>query len=407
MKPLSSLRVLDLSKVLAGPICTQALASFGADVIKVENQDGGDESRFWAPVAQGTGAAFLSVNSGKRSIALDLRQAEAREVVRALAGKADIIIESFAPGVAKKLGVDHDSLTAGRQDVICCSISGFGQKGPESRSPGYDAILQAYSGMMALNGQPGGAPPRLPVSPIDQVTGIYASQAILAALLERGKSGKGARIEVSLLESAIKLLAPNLQAYWVSGKIPERAGSAHPSVVPYQLYDTKDRPILLAVANEKFWRLFCEVAGLEKLRDDPRFASNPDRVGNREETDRIVAEAMVKRTAGEWMTAFKACGIPASPLNTIADLAQDEHSRQLGMFRSFDHPLIGSMETVCEPMLFDGQRSDPTRPPPLLGEHTQEILRDDLGYSDAHIARLVQRGAAACPSAVNHQECAS
>lgn len=392
MKPLAGLRVLDLTKVLAGPMCTQALASFGAGIIKVEPVEGGDESRFWAPVAHGVGAAFVSVNSGKRSIALNLKQVEGRLIVARLAAGADIIIESFAPGVAAKLGVDHDTLVGDRQDVICCSISGWGQRGPKSPAPGYDAILQAYSGLMAMNGEATRNPVRLPASPVDQVTGLYATQAILAAVIERSSTGKGCRIEVSLLESAIKLLAPNLQAYWLSGAVPQRSGSGHPSIAPYELFETMDRPVLVAVANEKFWRTFCDVAELNHLRNDARFATNPDRVRHRDALIALVADAMRSRTASDWMERLEGAGIPAAPLNSIADIANDPQAIALDMFRSFEHPDLGVTKTVREPVLFDGERADPSQPPPTLGQHTREILERDLAYSRETVDDLAARG---------------
>lgn len=392
MKPLAGLRVLDLTKVLAGPMCTQALASFGAGIIKVEPVEGGDESRFWAPVAHGVGAAFVSVNSGKRSIALNLKQVEGRLIVARLAAGADIIIESFAPGVAAKLGVDHDTLVGDRQDVICCSISGWGQRGPKSPAPGYDAILQAYSGLMAMNGEATRNPVRLPASPVDQVTGLYATQAILAAVIERSSTGKGCRIEVSLLESAIKLLAPNLQAYWLSGAVPQRSGSGHPSIAPYELFETMDRPVLVAVANEKFWRMFCDVAELNHLRNDARFATNPDRVRHRDALIALVADAMRSRTASDWMERLEGAGIPAAPLNSIADIANDPQAIALDMFRSFEHPDLGVTKTVREPVLFDGERADPSQPPPTLGQHTREILERDLAYSRETVDDLAARG---------------
>ena len=392
MKPLAGLRVLDLTKVLAGPMCTQALASFGAGIIKVEPVEGGDESRFWAPVAHGVGAAFVSVNSGKRSIALNLKQVEGRLIVARLAAGADIIIESFAPGVAAKLGVDHDTLVGDRQDVICCSISGWGQRGPKSPAPGYDAILQAYSGLMAMNGEATRNPVRLPASPVDQVTGLYATQAILAAVIERSSTGKGCRIEVSLLESAIKLLAPNLQAYWLSGAVPQRSGSGHPSIAPYELFETMDRPVLVAVANEKFWRTFCDVAELNHLRNDARFATNPDRVRHRDALIALVADAMRSRTASDWMERLEGAGIPAAPLNSIADIAHDPQAIALDMFRSFEHPDLGVTKTVREPVLFDGERADPSQPPPTLGQHTREILERDLAYSRETVDDLAARG---------------
>lgn len=393
MQPLKDIRVLDLSKVLAGPICTQTLASLGADVVKIENVDGGDETRFWAPLAGDTGTAFLGVNTGKRSMALNLRLPQARRIVTELAGKADIVVQSFAPGVAEKLGADRATLAGGNERLIYCSISGFGQSGPLRNSPGYDAILQAFSGMMALNGEEGGAAVRLPASPIDQATAQFATQGILAAVIELGRTGRGATVEVSLLETAVKMLGTTIQAYWASGKVPGRYGSGHPSISPYQVFDTQDRPVLVAVANEKFWRLFCGIAGLGDFVDDPRFRTNPDRVRNSAETVRLVSDALARRPAAVWLEQLANAGIPAAPLNTVADLVGHEHFAGLRMVNEFEHPALGRLPTVAEPVLFDGHRARPERPPPGLGEHTASILTDELGYSPERIEELRRDGA--------------
>ncbi len=388
MQPLKGIRVIDLSKVLAGPICTQALAALGADVIKIENTDGGDETRRWAPLAGDTGAAFLSVNAGKRSLGLNLRLAAARDIVAKLVAKSDVVVQSFAPGVAEKLGVDYASLSVANDKLIYCSISGFGQKGPLSGLPGYDAILQAFTGVMALNGEEDGPAVRLPMSPVDQATAQFATQGILAALLEFRQSGKGSIVEVSLLETAVKMLAPTLQAYWASGELPKRYGSGHPSISPYQVFETKDQPVLIAIANEKFWRLFCQIAELEAIEDDPRFRTNPDRVKNGAETEAIVSEAMRRRTAAEWFDLFMRAGIPAAPLNTIARLLEHEQFGFLNIVNAFETPALGKILTVAEPILLNGRRPKPDRAPPALGEHTRSILATELNFSVEKIEQL-------------------
>jgi crotonobetainyl-CoA:carnitine CoA-transferase CaiB-like acyl-CoA transferase len=349
---------------------------------------GGDETRHWAPLVGGTGAAFLSVNSGKRSLALNLRVPAARKIVAELAAKSDIVVQSFAPGVAEKLGVDRKSLAGTNDRLIYCSISGFGQSGRPRNAPGYDVILQAFTGMMALNGEENGEAVRLPASPIDQATAQFAIQGILAALLELSRSGSGATVEVSLLETAIKMLGPTLQAYWASGKLPKRYGSGHPSISPYQVFETKDRPVLVAIANEKFWRLFCEVAELQAFVADPRFRTNPDRVKHSTKTVKLVSDAMRRHTAGEWLQNFSKAGIPAAPLNTVGDLFEQEHVIALNMLSAIEHCTIGRLSTVAEPILFDGRRPGFNRAPPALGEHTISILADELGYSAQRIEEL-------------------
>lgn len=392
MKPLAGVRILDLSKVLAGPLCTQTLAGLGADVIKVENLDCGDETRLWAPVTGGVGTAYLSVNAGKRGMAIDLQRLEGQAIVKSLAARAAIVIESFSPGVARKLGVDHDALSMENPQLIYCSISGYGQQGPKSRLPGYDAILQSFTGLMALNGSQDGDPIRLPTSPVDQMTGLYAAQGILAALLQKNMTGTGCRLEVSLLETAIKMLGTSLQAYWASGKVPRRAGSGHPSISPYELFPTADKPVLIAIANEKFWHLFCDLSGLSHLKNHPDFSTNPDRVRNNAALAVQIGDALRSRPCTDWLAAFQNAGIPAAPLNTLAELFEDDHVRALGMVREYSHDALGLVKAVREPVTYDGQRSDPGRGPPQHGEHTRDILASDLGLDDAEIHRLFDEG---------------
>jgi crotonobetainyl-CoA:carnitine CoA-transferase CaiB-like acyl-CoA transferase len=387
----SAIRVLDLTKVLAGPLCTQCLADLGANVIKVEPPSGGDETRHWPPQRGGDGAVFLSVNRNKRSLAVDLKTDEGRRVVHRLAETCDIVVESFATGVAERLGMDYGTVRAFRSDVIYCSISGFGRTGPLRASPGYDVILQAYAGIMAMTGEAGSGPVRIPISPIDQATGLHAYAAILARLLERQATGAGCRIEVSLYETAVSLLAYSLQIFWEKDVVPEKTGSGHESLCPYQAFATADKPLLLGVANDSLWRRFCTVAGLEESQDDARFATNPARVANRSETVGLVQAALRRRRCHEWIEALSAVGVPCAPVNTLRDLMADPHIAQRGMFLDYSRSDFGPAKAVAYPVTMDGRKAELRAPPPMLGEHTQEVLRE-LGFTAATIEDFRSRG---------------
>ena len=396
--PLRGIRVLDLSKVLAGPLCAQYLGDMGADVVKIEASRGGDETRGWPPfrTAEGidTGAIFLSVNRNKRSVALDLGSEAGREVVRRLARSADVAIGSFGPGVAAKLGVDGPTLRALNPRLIYCEISGYGSVGPMRQGKGYDVILQAFTGMLAITGEADGPPVRSPFSPVDQGTGLHALIGILAALYQRQTTGEGCTVEASLFDTAAGFLGYFLQNYWERGTEPTRPGSGHESLTPYQAFDTADKPLILGVANDSLWHRFCAIAGLQEIRDDPRFATNAARVDNRPETLRIVSEVMRKRRRSEWLAALDEAGIPCSPLHTLGELSEHPHTRASGMVFEYQHPVFGKLPTVAQPLRFDGARTEVRQPVPMHGEHTRDVLAE-LGYSAQEIAELERSGAAA------------
>ena len=399
--PLQGLKVLDLSKVLAGPLCAQYLGDMGADVIKIETPDSGDETRHWPPFrrdAEGvlTGTVFLSANRNKRSLAVDLRSKEGHEVILRLAELVDVVIESFGPGVAARLGVDAPTLRARNPRLVCCSISGFGTVGPMREGKGYDVILQAFCGMLAITGERDGPPVRSPFSPVDQATGLHALIGILALLHERERTGMGGVVEASLFDSATGFLAYFLQAYWERGTEPERPGSGHESLCPYEAFDTADKPLILGVANDGLWRAFCRIAELGEIVDDPRFRTNSDRVANRGETVALVRRALARRTRDEWLALLGEAGIPCSPLHTLGELSEHPHTRASGMVYSVDSERYGSLRTVAQPLRFDGHRTALRRLPPAHGADGQDVLLE-AGFSAEQIAALATAGAIRLP----------
>jgi len=394
--PLQGLKVLDLSKVLAGPLCAQYLGDMGAEVIKVESPDG-DETRGWPPFhvdADGTrtGAIFLSANRNKRSIAVDLRQHAGQAVVQRLADGADVVIESFGPGVAERLGVDAATLRARNPRLVCCSISGYGKVGPMRDGKGYDVILQAFSGMLSLTGEPGGAPVRSPFSPVDQATGLHALAGILALLNERHRTGVGGTVEAALFDTATAFLGYFLQSYWERGAEPQRAGSGHESLCPYEAFDTADKPLILGVANDGLWRRFCALAGLQDWADRPGFASNAERVQNRAETVALVRAVLARRPRDEWLPLLAEAGIPSSPLHTLGELSAHPHTQASGMVQQLHDDQLGAWRTVSQPLRFDGARALTRTAPPRCGADGNQVLAD-AGFSADEVAALVAAGA--------------
>ena len=387
-KPLDGVRVLDLSKVLAGPLCAQYLGDLGAEVIKVEAVGQGDETRGWPPFpAPGLGTVFLSANRNKRSIAINMKSEKGRGLVHDLARSADVAIESFGTGVAERLAIDANSLRALNHRLVHCSISGFGRTGPLKNLPGYDVILQAFSGIMSMTGDEGGGYIRSPISPIDQMTGVHAFSGILASLFAREKSGKGAAIQVSLFDTALGLLGYNLQTFWERGTQPAKCGSSHESLCPYQAFEAADGPIMIGVANDNLWRKFCGVTGLNAIVDDPKFRTNADRVKHRTETLHHVQSVIAARTVAHWNAVLNEVGIPCSPINTLAQLLEHPHTKANRLIMQYEHPAAGRLNCVGHPVTFLGEERDPGLPPPALGQHTDDVLKD-MGLSAARIAEL-------------------
>ncbi len=384
-RPLEGVRVLDFSKILAGPLCTQYLADLGADVVKVEPL-AGDDTRNWPPFENEVGAIFTAVNRNKRGIVVNLRKPSGLAVAHALAREADIVVESFGPGAADRLGIGWDHLSALNPRLVYASISGYGTQGPMKDGKGYDLIAQAFTGMLSLTGEPGGPPARSPFSPVDQATGYHAVIGIMGALIQRTRSGRGVKVEASLFDSAVGLLGYFLQNYWLRGTEPERPGSGHESLCPYQAFNTADAPIILGVANDGFWHAFCDLAGERALGDDPRFTTNGDRVAHRDVLVPIVANILARRSRAAWLADFATSGIPSSPVHTLGELSAHPQTEASGMVLH-----DGSFQTVASPLRVDGERLALRLRPPALGEHSRVVLAE-LGYDPEKIDALIADG---------------
>jgi crotonobetainyl-CoA:carnitine CoA-transferase CaiB-like acyl-CoA transferase len=371
--PLEGVRVLDLSRVLAGPYATMMLADLGADVLKIEHPERGDDTRHWGPPFAGSESAyFLSINRNKRSAGVDLKDPEGLEKVRKLAASADVLIENMRRGALEKLGLGYETLKENNPGLVYCSITGFGP-GEDKDRPGYDFLIQARGGIMGITGFPDGEPTKVGVAIADMVCGLQAAMAVLAALYRRNDTDKGARIEVSLFESQLSWLANRAQSYLVSGEDAGRLGNAHPSIVPYQTFDASDKKIALAVGNDAQFKNLCRAIGSPELSEDQRFASNPDRVANREELVALLQEEFSKKTADEWVEEIRGAGVPVGPVNSLADVFSDGHVISSGILQNVEHPAAGMLELLASPVLVDGERLPIRRPPPTLGQHTDEM----------------------------------
>ena len=392
--PLRGYRVLDVSRILAGPVCTMILGDQGADVIKVERPGTGDDTRTWGPpFAGGESAYYLCCNRNKRSIVVDLKSPDGQELVRSLAAVSDVFVENFTPGLTGRFGLDYETLRKANPKLVYASITAYGQDGPYVDRPGYDMVLSAVGGLMHITGESGGDPCKVGVAITDVLTGTHAAGAITSALLWRERSGRGQHLDISLLDVQVSGLANIASNYLVAGKEARRWGTAHESIVPYQVFQTADRPIAIAAANEKLWVNFCKACGVEEWLEDPRFESNPKRVEHRDVLLPMIEELFAGRTCDEWMELLVAAAVPCGPVNDMAHLFADPQLRHRGMVADVPHPTIGSVRLTGIPIKFSETPGTVRRHPPLLGEHTDEVLREVLGWSAEQVEALERRGA--------------
>jgi crotonobetainyl-CoA:carnitine CoA-transferase CaiB-like acyl-CoA transferase len=400
MGPLAGVRILDLSRVLAGPWATQTLADLGAEVIKIERPGSGDDTRQWGPPfardAAGRdtteSAYYLSTNRGKQSVAIDLANPEGAQLVRQLAGRCDVLVENFKVGGLAKYGLAYENLKAAHPTLIYCSISAFGKDGPDADKPGYDAMIQAMGGLMSItglpDGEPGGGPQKVGVAVVDLMTGMYAVAAITAALYERRASGRGQWIDLALLDTQLGWLANQNLNFLVTGKAPRRQGTAHPNIVPYQAFATSDGFLMLAVGNDRQFASWCEVAGCADLVADERFATNAARVAHRAILVPQVAARLATRTTRDWLDALNRANVPCGPINDIAQAFAEPQIRHRGMRIELPHPAAGRVPGVKNPINYSRTDLEYRQAPPLLGEHTAAVLSRELGLTEPELGRL-------------------
>jgi crotonobetainyl-CoA:carnitine CoA-transferase CaiB-like acyl-CoA transferase len=387
-RALDGIRVLDLSRVIAGPWCGALLADMGADVLKVEGVNDLDESRTWPPHKDGESAAYLLFNRNKRGMTLDLKAPEGVAIVKQLAARVDVVVENFRTGTMESFGLGYDVLSAINPGLIYCSISAFGRTGPRKDSPGYEALMQAFSGIMSITGEPGGAPVRAGVSFLDLSTGLFTAFGVVNALLHRARTGVGQRVDGSLLETAVSLLAFHAEGYLLTGAIPKALGSGHPSLSPYRTFRCQDGQwVFIAAANDRFWSRLAPALGLGELAADPRFAKNVDRVKHRAELEAILEATIGAMQREPLLKALEEAGVPATPVNTVDQVMEDPQTAARGMVDRVVHPVLGEIPVVSTPVKFSAMQAGVRAPAPVRSQHTDAVLAD-LGYTAAEIAAL-------------------
>jgi formyl-CoA transferase/CoA:oxalate CoA-transferase len=395
--PLEGARVVDVTTSIAGPYCAEILAALGADVVKVERPDTGDDGRAWGPPFwNGESAMFLAVNAGKRSLAVSLRDERGREAVLRLAERADVFLQSLRPGLAERLGLGPEEVRVRNPRLVYCSVGAYGRTGPLREEPGYDALMQAAGGLISMTGEPGRPGVRVGSSLIDMGTGMWSALGVIAALLERERTGEGSVVDTSLYETALAYIGYHLVGYLADGTVPAGQGTIFPMVAPYQVLPTRDGELMVAGGNDRLFAAICDVVDLPELTEDPRFRTNPDRVRNRTELVEVLSERLRERDTFAWHEEFRRVGVPAAPVADVADVLRAEQTAALGIMQSLPHPEIADLQLAALPFSFDGERVVHHRAPPRVGEHTGELL-GELGYTPAEIALLAEDGVVRVP----------
>ena len=390
--PLTGMRVVDVTTSIAGPFCAEILGALGADVVKVERPDTGDDGRAWGPPFwNGESAMFLSVNAGKRSLAVSLSDERGRDAVLRLCERADVFVQSLRPGLADRLGLGAEAMRGRNANLVYCSIGAYGSAGPLREEPGYDALMQAAGGLISMTGEPGRPGVRVGSSLIDMGTGMWAAIGIAAALLERERTGEGTVVDTSLYETALAYIGYHLVGYLADGTVPGGQGTVFPMVAPYQVFPTRDGELMVAGGNDRLFAAVCEVVGLPELVEDERFRTNPDRVRNREQLVAILSERLRTRDTSDWHDDLRRAGVPAAPVADVAEVSASEQTAALDLLQPLPHPSIPDLRLAALPFSFDGRSAGYRTPPPLVGEHSAEILRE-AGYSDDAIADLAAAG---------------
>ena len=399
-RPLAGLRILDISRALAGPYCTMMLGDLGADVIKVERPGFGDESRNWGPpfVGEpyasypGESAYYMAINRNKRSLTVNMKNEAGQDIIKKLAARSDVLVENFRTGSLEKLGLGYDDLRGENPGLVFCSISGYGRTGPYATRPGYDFIIQAEGGIMGVTGPEEGRPYRVGVSIVDITTGMFASTAILAALRSRDLTGTGQLVDLSLMDSVVALLANVASNYLIGGTEPRRMGNAHFNIAPYEVFKARDRWFALGALNAGQWQMLCDFVQMPELVDDPRFADNQSRVANREILGDILNQVFKTRDAHVWLGMLQEAGIPSGPINALEDVFNHPQASAREMKIDIEHPTAGQVSFPGFPYKFSATPAELRRPPPMLGEHTDEVLVELLGYSPQDVTALREAG---------------
>ena len=392
--PLEGIRVVDLTRILAGPYCTMMLGDMGAEVIKIENPDGGDDTRSWGPpFLNGVSTYFLSINRNKKSLTLNLKDERGKGLLRDLIRKGDVMVENFRPGALEKLGFSWEEIHRLNPRMIFASLSGFGQTGPRKSEPGFDVVIQGEGGVMSITGDPDGPPTKVGASVADITAGMLAAQGVMLALYHREKTGVGQMVDVSMLDGQVALLTYHANGYFATGRVPPRRGNRHPSITPYETYSCRDGYFNLGVGNDSLWRRFCDAMGLESVKEAPRFAVNKDRVNNREELQQILDAFFAEKTVAETLEALRGAGIPCGPINDLGQTLTEPQVLAREMVVDIHAPVAGPTKVTGVPIKLSATPGAVRTPPPALGQHTEEVLEAVLGLDEAQRSALREAGA--------------